>query len=241
MRDERRADLLADPLDDVEDAGREAGLLRRGRRAASTTSGDHSAGFRITVQPAASAGAVFQVESMNGAFHGVITTAGPLGIRMTRFAVPFDDQHALLVGDREIGVGAVVARAARDHARLQRAQQHRHVDALDLGETVDVRVDQVGEPVEIRRARPLGPSAAQAGKAACAAATAQSRLARSAARDLGERPLVDRARVDEALAARDPLAADEVVGRDRDAGDLRRGRRSQAPHGLEVVDRVARR
>ena len=39
-------------------------------------SGDHSAGLRTTVQPAASAGAVFQVESMNGAFQGVITTAG---------------------------------------------------------------------------------------------------------------------------------------------------------------------
>ena len=55
-------------------------------------SGDHSAGFRITVHPAASAGAVFQVESMNGAFQGVITTAGPLGIRTTRLCVPFESQ-----------------------------------------------------------------------------------------------------------------------------------------------------
>ena len=53
-------------------------------------SGDHSAGLSTTVQPAASAGAVFQVESMNGAFHGVITTAGPLGMRSTRLRVPFD-------------------------------------------------------------------------------------------------------------------------------------------------------
>jgi hypothetical protein len=53
-------------------------------------SGDHSAGLRTTVHPAASAGAVFQVESMNGAFQGVITTAGPAGIRTTRFAVPFE-------------------------------------------------------------------------------------------------------------------------------------------------------
>ena len=29
---------------------------------------------------------------MNGAFHGVITTAGPLGIRMTRLWVPFESQ-----------------------------------------------------------------------------------------------------------------------------------------------------
>ncbi len=44
------------------------------------------------MQPAASAGAVFQVESMNGAFHGVITAAGPDGIRCTRFQVPFERQ-----------------------------------------------------------------------------------------------------------------------------------------------------
>ena len=42
------------------------------------------------MQPAASAGAVFQVESMKGAFQGVITTAGPAGIRMTRLAVPLE-------------------------------------------------------------------------------------------------------------------------------------------------------
>ena len=91
MRDERRADLLADPLDDVEHA---RGSPASSARSASTEqeSGDHSAGFSTTVQPAASAGAVFQVESMNGAFHGVITTAGPEGIRWTRFQVPFERQ-----------------------------------------------------------------------------------------------------------------------------------------------------
>ena len=55
-------------------------------------SGDHSAGLSTTVQPAASAGAVFQVESMNGAFHGVITAAGPAGMRWTRFHVPLERQ-----------------------------------------------------------------------------------------------------------------------------------------------------
>ena len=54
-------------------------------------SGDHSAGLRITVLPAASAGATFHVDSMNGAFHGVMMTAGPAGIRTTVLAVPFDD------------------------------------------------------------------------------------------------------------------------------------------------------
>ena len=54
--------------------------------------GDHSAGLSTIVQPAASAGAVFQVESMNGAFHGVITAAGPAGMRWTRFQVPLERQ-----------------------------------------------------------------------------------------------------------------------------------------------------
>ena len=54
-------------------------------------SGDHSAGLRTTVLPAANAGATFHVLSMNGAFHGVITTVGPAGMRSTRLCVPFDD------------------------------------------------------------------------------------------------------------------------------------------------------
>ena len=44
-------------------------------------SGDHSAGLSTTLLPTASAGATFQVASMNGAFQGVITTAGPAGMR----------------------------------------------------------------------------------------------------------------------------------------------------------------
>jgi len=43
------------------------------------------------VHPAARAGAVFQVESMKGAFQGVITAAGPDGMRTTRFWVPLLD------------------------------------------------------------------------------------------------------------------------------------------------------
>lgn len=47
--------------------------------------GDHSAGLCTTVQPAARAGAIFQVESMNGVFHGVITPTGPIGTRVETF------------------------------------------------------------------------------------------------------------------------------------------------------------
>ena len=37
------------------------------------------------MQPAASAGAIFQVDSMNGVFHGVITPTGPIGTRVEMF------------------------------------------------------------------------------------------------------------------------------------------------------------
>ena len=46
-------------------------------------SGVHSAGLRITVSPAASAGAIFQVASMSGAFQGVINAATPDGSQLT--------------------------------------------------------------------------------------------------------------------------------------------------------------
>src|SRR6201999_4207183 len=51
----------------------------------SAVTGDHSAGLCTTVHPAASAGAIFQVESMNDVFHGVITPTGPIGTRVEMF------------------------------------------------------------------------------------------------------------------------------------------------------------
>ena len=41
--------------------------------------GDHSAGLCTTVQPAASAGAIFHVDNMKGVFQGVIMPTGPIG------------------------------------------------------------------------------------------------------------------------------------------------------------------
>ena len=48
-------------------------------------SGENSAGLWTTVQPAASAGAIFQVDSMKGVFHGVMTPIGPIGLRLVTF------------------------------------------------------------------------------------------------------------------------------------------------------------
>ena len=62
-------------------SGTPASVMISGSRLAD--SGDHSAGLRITGHPAARAGASFQVSSMNGVFHGVISPAGPAGLRIT--------------------------------------------------------------------------------------------------------------------------------------------------------------
>src|SRR5260221_4035638 len=64
-------------------SGRPACLASLVSRSAVT--GDHSAGLWTTVQPAASAGAIFQVDNMNGVFHGVITPTGPIGTRVEMF------------------------------------------------------------------------------------------------------------------------------------------------------------
>jgi len=69
--------------------GKPASSIRSASRDAE--SGDQSAGLRMTVLPAARAGAHFHVESMNGAFHGVMMRAGPAGMRITRLSVPRDD------------------------------------------------------------------------------------------------------------------------------------------------------
>ncbi len=47
----------------------------------SADSGVCSAGFSTTVQPAASAGAIFATAIMNGKFHGTISPATPTGSR----------------------------------------------------------------------------------------------------------------------------------------------------------------
>ena len=47
--------------------------------------GENSAGLWTTVQPAASAGAIFQVDSMKGVFHGVMMPTGPIGTRVVIF------------------------------------------------------------------------------------------------------------------------------------------------------------
>src|SRR5262245_36552427 len=62
-------------------SGRPASRVTSASRLA--VSGAHSGGFATTVFPAASAGAIRQVASMSGAFHGVITAVTPAGAQET--------------------------------------------------------------------------------------------------------------------------------------------------------------
>src|SRR6185437_16232786 len=52
----------------------------------SAVSGVSSAGFNTTVQPAASAGAHFQVASKNGKFHAMTAPTTPMGSRVEKAA-----------------------------------------------------------------------------------------------------------------------------------------------------------
>ncbi len=125
---------------------------------------------------------------------------------------------ALLVALGQLGIAAVVAGAAQDHPGTQRALQHRHVDALDASEALDVALDQVGEPSQVRRAARRAERGPR-GERVAGSIEGERRLARSPACDLSERRPVDRRVVGEALGRRDALSADVVVGRDVDAGD----------------------
>jgi hypothetical protein len=62
----------------------------------------------------------------------------------------------------------------------------------------------------------------------------------AAARHLGEHGLVDRRAVDERLATGDPPPADEVVGRDRDAGDVDARALDGGRHGAGTACSTAR-
>ena len=86
--------------------------------------------------PAARAGAHFHVESMNGAFQGVMTTVGPAGMRSTVLRGAVGGPATRFVVASQLGVGPEVARAPTDHSQLQALLEHRHVEALDVGDAL---------------------------------------------------------------------------------------------------------
>ncbi len=90
--DQGRAHLLADALDQVEHARGKARLedevhQERAAERRPLRGLEHDGVAR------GQRGAHFHVESMKGAFHGVMTTVGPAGMRSTVLWVPFEAQR----------------------------------------------------------------------------------------------------------------------------------------------------
>ena len=151
---------------------------------------------------------------MKGAFQGVITTAGPAGMRSTRLRVPFELQVALLVAGRELGVGAVVARAARDHARAA-ATRAASPCPRTRPRRSGRRSRRSGRRAARRWTAPAGgPSAAQAGKASPAARHREVGARRPRARPRRGAASRSASGRRSAPGARHALAADVVVDRD---------------------------
>ena len=110
--------------------------------------GDHSAGLCTTVQPAASAGAIFQVDSMNGVFQGVITPTGPIGTRVEMFQC-----SSLGVLSAVARLGASVGEEAEVFGGADRGLGHEAiglpgVDAFEHRDVLGVILDRVGDPVQ---------------------------------------------------------------------------------------------
>ena len=154
--------------------------------------GDHSAGLCTTVQPAASAGAIFQVDSMNGVFHGVMTPTGPIGTRVETFQC-----SSLGVLRPSRASAHLSAKKRKFSARADRGLGHEAVglagvDAFQHGDVVGARLDRVGDRVQQLLARSPPAMSRQAGKARCGGLGGAVDVLGSAARDLRQHRVVDR-------------------------------------------------
>ncbi len=136
-------------------------------------SGDHSAGLRITVLPAASAGATFQVASISGAFHGVISTQGPAGSQLTWLVWP------RVVKSSWPSVSSQSAKkrklwATRGITPRRCERRRAPLSVVSTAASSSSRLSTPSATACRMRARSARGVAAQEGKAAFAAATAAS-------------------------------------------------------------------
>jgi hypothetical protein len=176
VRGERGARLLPDPLHDVERAvGQPASRVMSARSEA--VSGAHSGGLSTTLLPAASAGAIRQVASISGAFHGVMTTVTPERVPLGLADEVVHLERLVAELQQLVGEEAEVPRHAR-HDRVQvRAQQRAVVAGLDRRELGHALLDDLGDRCRTF-ARSSGDVRPQVSNAARAASTARSASAR---------------------------------------------------------------
>jgi hypothetical protein len=104
------------------------------------------------VQPAASAGAIFQVDSMKGVFQGVITPTGPMGRRVVTFqCVGVGRLLPVARGRRKVGEETEVLGPAQRRLRHE-APGLPGIPAFAEGDLFGPRLDPVGDAVQDRLA-----------------------------------------------------------------------------------------
>ena len=136
-------------------------------------SGAHSGGFSTQVLPAASAGPSFQVDSISGAFHGVMMATTPAGSWRTRW------RACAVSSGRSCSVSACSANQlmlsiARGTTPCRMRDSSTPASLLSSTQKASARWPISAAKRSRYGLRPAAPSAAQAGKARCAALMAAS-------------------------------------------------------------------
>ena len=205
-------------------SGTPASSISRTSRSAVT--GDHSAGLWTTVQPAASAGAIFQVESMNGVFHGVMMPTGPIGDAHGDVPVFRRGQVQPVAGEvHAVGKEAEILGGAHRGLRHE-ADRLAGVVAFEHRDLVGMRLDGVGDLVQDGLAL-AGIELAPGLERGLGRLRGRVDVGGVAARDRGDHRVVDRRRGLEGLAGRaagfPAMECDAVAQRQRvsAAPDLR--------------------
>jgi hypothetical protein len=173
-------------------------------------SGLNSAGLCTTVHPAAKAGAIFHVDSMNGVFQGVITPTGPIGWREVMFIwvgvgsdLPSRAPGARSAKNRKFSA----PRSAAFDMKRQACPVSQHSQSAISSARASIR-----SAILCKMALRFSPlSAAHAGNAAFAAFAARSTSAADPQRHLGDQAFIDgRARLERAAASGRILATNQV-------------------------------
>src|SRR5262249_43962640 len=180
-------------------------------------------GLATTVFPAASAGAMRQVASISGAFHGVITAVTPDGSQETRSACP---ETSRFPGSRWPSQSAKNSKlCATLGITLRRCERSR--EPLSRVSTCASSSIRARTPAAMARRTPArSAGGAAGGPAAEGGPRGPDRgvaLGRPAPGYLGDGFGVDRGHVGERGGRAGPAAADPMAGVDRDAGHVRRG------------------
>ncbi len=235
MGDERRAGLLADPLNHVEGAVGHPGVAcdvgeeRGGERRPLGWLRDHGVPGRERGRDAPRREHQRRVprRDHDGDPGGVPAHV----VRVTSGVEVVEGELVELVGEE-----AEVVPGAGDHGVRHRAEEGAVVAGLDLGDVGSSFLDQLPDAADDLGAL-LGRHRAPGLETLLGCVHRACGFVLAASSDLGDRRLVDRRDVAEGRAGRDALTADPMVGRDLDAFDLDAPAQCRPPSDSFVSER----